>query len=148
MSFTRFFHLISYLQYPLMAIALYFVFTPYIMGIDIVAKNPQLFFNAVNKTLLFMGLGISFSTLQDITKTQNRLSRKVWESPRKGKAFIIFMCCQIVLLLGFALYGYFVTTNPKIKELSLGTFVLAIGLISMLKTGVEMFEHHRKDKQS
>ena len=148
MSFTRFFHLISYLQYPLMAIALYFIFTPYIIGFDIVVKNPQLFFNAVNKTLLFAGLGISFSTLQDTAKAQNKFSRKIWESPRKGKAFIIFICCQIVLLLSFALYGYFVTTNPKIKELSLGTFVLAIGMISLLKAGVEMYENHQKAKQS
>ncbi len=146
MSFTRFFHLISYIQYPLMAIGLYFAMTPYIQGIENMAKNVDLFFAAVNKTLLFFGLGVSFSTLQDTTKTQNKLSKKVWESPKKGKAFIIMICCTIVFLLTLAIYGYFITSNTKIKEISLGTFVLAIGMISLLKAGVETFENHRKDK--
>jgi len=146
MSFTRFFHLISYIQYPLVMTGTYFAFMPYIQGIENMAKNPELFFAAINKTLLFFGLAISFSTLQDTTKTQNKLAKKVWESPQKGKAFIILLCLMILFLLSFGIYGYFITTNSKIKEISLGTCVLGIGMIGMLKAGVEMFENHRKDK--
>ncbi|OJJ13893.1 hypothetical protein BKI52_45275 [marine bacterium AO1-C] len=146
MTFTRFFHLISYIQYPLVAIGIYFAFTPYIQGLDHMAKNLDLFFASINKTLLFFGLGVSFSTFQDTTKTQNKLSKKVWESPQKGKAFIIFLCISISLLFFMAIYGYFITSNSKIKEISLGTFVLGIGMMGLLKSGVEMFENHRKDK--
>ncbi|HAS43128.1 MAG TPA: hypothetical protein DCS93_21790 [Microscillaceae bacterium] len=146
MSFTRFFHLISYIQYPLVMVGVYFAFTPYIEGIENMAKNPDLFFASINKTLLFFGLAISFSTLQDTTKTQNKLAKKVWESPQKGKAFIIMLCLMVFFFVSFGIYGYFITTNTKIKEISLGTSVLGIGMIGMLKAGVEMFENHRKDK--
>jgi len=146
MSFTRFFHLISYIQYPLVMVGVYFAFTPYIEGIENMAKNHDLFFASINKTLLFFGLAISFSTLQDTTKTQNKLAKKVWESPQKGKAFIIMLCLMVFFFLSFGIYGYFITTNTKIKEISLGTSVLGIGMIGMLKAGVEMFENHRKDK--
>jgi hypothetical protein len=65
------FHYISYLQYPLMMIAMLFALKPYIFGFETL-------FSDFNKMLVFMGLGISFSTLQDTTKTQNKLSLKIY----------------------------------------------------------------------
>lgn len=84
MSFTRFFHLISYLQYLLMLLGLYYAIHPYFNGLDAIANNFELALTDINKMLVWMGLGISFSTLQDTTKTQNDFSRKIWEDPKKG----------------------------------------------------------------
>jgi len=43
--------------------------------------------------------------------------------------------------------GYFFSENENIKEISFGTMVFGIGLISFTKTGIEIFENHRKDKK-
>lgn len=79
-SYKLFFQYLSYLQYPLLIIALYFTSESLIYDLD---KNQVL--ESLNKGLLFIGLGISFSTLQDITKTQNKLSRVVYQNPKYAK---------------------------------------------------------------
>ena len=94
-----------------------------------------------------MGLAISFSSLQDTTTTQNNISKKIWESPLKGKIMIFIMAS---MSMGFILIGmkfYFGTHDNGLKELSIGLIVLGIGLIGLLKTAIEMFEHHRMDRQ-
>lgn len=82
-----YFHKVSYLQYPFMAVALWYVIKPYTYLFD----DPENYFLIAladyQNMLIFLGIGISFSTLQDTTKTQNNFSKKVWQSPRKGKAF-------------------------------------------------------------
>ena len=67
MKIKLLFHYISYLQYPLMLIALYFAFKPYFNGLEITNEKIDLIFRNLNNMLIFMGLGISFSTLQDAT---------------------------------------------------------------------------------
>lgn len=56
-----------------MEVALFYVVKPYVIVFDTIWEN-------YNFTLIFMGLGISFSPLQDPTNTQNKASRKVWEN--------------------------------------------------------------------
>lgn len=147
MNNRRFFHIISYLQYPLMLLGLFFAVKPYFQGIDFMAENMDLVLKDLNTVLVLMGLGISFSTLQDTTKTQNELSRKIWEDPRKGQRMITFICCLIALILAFGIFGYFLSENEVIQEFSFGAIVLGIGLIGLLKSAIEMFENHRKDKK-
>ena len=86
------------------------------------------------------------STLQDTSKTQNSFSKKVWESPGKGKFFIGMFSVAILIFLGAGLYFYLKETESIMKEVSIGLIVLGIGSISMLKSMIEMREHHRKDK--
>ena len=93
-----------------------------------------------------MGLGISFSTLQDTTKMQNEFSRKVWEDPQKGKIAIGVVCFLVILFLTYGMLGYFLIKNEMIRELSIGAIVMGIGLIGFLKAALEIFENHRKDK--
>jgi hypothetical protein len=146
MNFKLVFQYISYLQYPLMLIALYFSFIPYLSGLEKLRENPSLLFDNLNSALIFMGLGISFSSLQDTTKTQNKLSLNVWESPKKGKIAIILMCMMIMLFLLFGLIGYFSSEKGVLKDMSVGIIVLALGMFGFLKSAIEMFENHRKDK--
>lgn len=146
MNFTLFFHRISYLQYPLLLLVFYHAIHPYLGGFDVVKNNFELIVTDINKMLVWMGLSISFSTLQDTNKTQNEFSRKVWEDPRKGKRMLILLAMSIVIILAFGIFGYFFADNTMIQEVSFGAIVLGIGLMGMLKAAIEMFENHRLDK--
>ena len=150
LNFKIIFHYISYLQYPLMLIALYYGFSPYLSGIDNlidkVKENPNLIFQQLNTCLIFMGLGISFSSLQDTTKTQNKFSKDIWGNPKKGKIAIIIMSLLIFLILNLGLIGYLNAVDGVLKDLSIGLIVFGLGMFGLLKAAIEMFENHRKDK--
>lgn len=131
------FHAISYLQYPLMLIGLYFAIMPYLNGFEEVLGD-------LNSTLIFMGLGISFSTLQDTTKTQNKVSKRIWENPKKARRFLLLLSLIILLVLGMGIYAYFAAPEEGLKQLAFGLIVLGIGMIGMLKAAIEMAEYHGK----
>lgn len=128
-----------------MLAALYFAFAPHFWEAGKLKTEPGLLFESLNTALIFMGLGASFSSLQDTTKTQNKLSKKIWENPIKGKIMLIVLFLWILTLLAWGLIGYF-NNEGMLKELSIGIIVLSLGLFGFLKTAVEMFENHRKDK--
>lgn len=134
---VRFFHTISYLQYPLMLVAIYFMLQPYFNGF----QDAPAF---INKGLVFVGLGISFSTLQDTTKTQNKISLKIYQNPRYAKMFIIAMVILILFFIVSGLFGLFSIEDSQLSEMAFGMIVLGIGMIGMLKAVIEMAENHRK----
>lgn len=148
MNFKSVFHYISYLQYPLMIIGVYFTLKPYLLGLDVVKDDPSLLFQNVNIALIFMGLSISFSSLQDTTKTQNNLSKRIWENPTKGKVTIIAICVSVLFLLILGLTGFFFTNDGILKDISVGTIVFSLGMFGFIKAAIEMFENHRLDKKS
>ena len=133
------FQKVSYLQYPIMLLGMYYVFKPYFVGFDTTWEN-------YNYALLFMGLSISFSTLQDTTKTQNKLSKKIWENPKKGKIALISIGLMALYLILMGFYGIFLSKIEALKHVSYGMIVLGIGMIGLLKAAMEMFENHRLDK--
>ena len=147
MKIKLLFHYISYLQYPIMLIALFFAFQPYFVDVETNAERLDLIFKNINNTLIFMGLGISFSTLQDTEKTQNKMSKKIWENPKRGKIAIGIISLMTLFLIVIGLIGYFSVNDSKLKNLSIGIIILGIGFIGMLKAAIEMFENHRKDKK-
>ncbi|MEA5667236.1 hypothetical protein VA603_06775, partial [Stenotrophomonas sp. MH1] len=91
------FQWLSYLQYPAMLVALYYVASPFFTGLGGLLE-------ALNNALLYAGVGIGMSSLQDPTRTQNEVSRKVWEDPRKGYWMLWLLTVQALLpiLLGLA----------------------------------------------
>lgn len=135
------FHKVSYLQYPLMVVAVYFSILPYIEGFDTIWQH-------YNNMLIFAGLGISFSTLQDTTKTQNDFSKRVWEDPKKGKLVLILLSSLTFFMIIIGSYGYFFTQDSALSEMAFGTIILAIGFIGLIKAALEMFENHRLDKKT
>ena len=135
---TQWFQWVSYLQYPLMLAALGYILVPYFKGFDH-------FWPSVNQALIFAGLGISFSTLQDTRRTQNELSRKIWEDPKKGKRMLLVMSLTALVLLGTGLYGFMIARDGIVKEVAFGTLMLGISYIGLLKAAIEMHEHHRVD---
>lgn len=148
MNFRTFFHYLSYLQYPLILTALYFAIKPYILGLENFFKNPDLMYETFNSMLIFMGLGVSFSSLQDTTKTQNKFSEKIWKNPRKGKIMIAVTGVFILSLLIFGLIGYYFTKSGILNEIAIGAIILGLGMFGFLKAAIEMFENHRIDKNS
>ena len=135
------FHLVSYAQYAFIFGAVYFLY-PYIMS----AAEGNLDWSSLNKMFIFMGIGISLSTLQDTSKTQNEASRKIWEDPKKGKIFLITLSIATLVLILIGLFSLFRLSSIIPEDISLGLIVLGIGLVGMLKAAGEMFENHRKDK--
>lgn len=132
-------HKISYLQYPLMVIAVVYAIKPYIYGFDTIWEN-------YNFMLIFGGLGVSLSTLQDTTKTQNNISKRIWENPKKGKMMLAVIGSTAMFLILIGLFGMYAASNEIIQQIAIGTIVFGIGLIGMLKAAMEMFENHRLDK--
>lgn len=130
------FHAISYLQYPLILVALGYVAYPIFAGFDT-------FWASVNKALIFCGLAISFSTLQDTTKTQNDFSRKIWQDSRKGAIALSVIAGTTLFFLALGMFGFFVSREGIIKEVSFGTLMLGLGYVGLLKAAIEMHEHHR-----
>ena len=132
---------ISYLQYPFLLISGYYIVQPYIVGFDTIWEN-------YNLALLFIGIAISLSTLQDTTKMQNEMSRKIWEDPKKGKRMLIALALLAFGCIAIGIFGASVSTNEALKELSYGIIVLGIGLIGMLNTAMDLFDNHRLDKKA
>ncbi len=139
-NYKLYFQYISYLQYPLMVIALYFAYEPLL-------NELSSYWTSINKSLLFMGLGISFSTLQDTTKTQNKLSRIVYQNPKYAKIFIIYIILLTLFFLLFGLYGFLFSKNEKVNEISVGLVVMGIGMLGMLKVVIEMAAYHSQQNK-
>ena len=135
----RIFHGLSYLQYPLVLVAVFYAFQASQVP---VAER----FGAYNSALVFMGLSVSMSTLQDTSTTQNEVSRKVWSSPVAGKCFLLFLAAATAGFITLGLWGMYQARDHKVNQVSFGLLVLGIGFIGLLKAAGEMFEHHRSDR--
>ncbi|MEL6429845.1 MAG: hypothetical protein AAFU73_16935 [Planctomycetota bacterium] len=133
------FHTLSYLQYPAVGIAGLFV-------IRALLSEREGMLDEMNTALVFIGLSVSLSTLQDTTTTQNEISRRVWTNPTLGRAFLTALGGATVLFIGFGLLGVVGATDGKLTQVSFGLVVLGIGMIGLLKVAGEMFEHHRSDR--
>lgn len=135
------FHIISYLQYPLMLGSFAF-YLPFI--ISLANASPE--WTKLNYFLILLGVALSFSTLQDTTKVQNTISRKVWESPTKGKVALITIALSAFTFLTVGLATLYLSKTDDSANIGVGITVLGIGLIGILKSAIEIFENHRKDK--
>lgn len=130
------FHKISYAQYPLMAVGLLYAIKPLLNELVTIWSD-------YNMALVFYGLSLSMATLQDTTKSQNKMSQRIWENPRKSKLLLLYIAgmAGIFLLVGVtgAVQGQFRIWN----ELSFGLISLGVGFLGILKSGMEMAENHQ-----
>ena len=136
------FHYVSYLQYPLMASSFIF-YIPF--SISLGSGEPD--WNLLNYFIILIGVALSFSTLQDTRKTQNKFSKRVWENPKKGKIALILISSLAFLFILTGLSALFLSRNGEVENIAIGITVLGIGWIGLLKSAIEMFENHRMDKQ-
>ena len=71
------FHTLSYIQYPLLLIGLFLISKPFFQGFEFLSSNAEYLFQSYNKALIFLGLALSFASLQDVSKTSLRYEKKI-----------------------------------------------------------------------
>lgn len=135
------FHWLSYLQYP-MIVASFIFYVPFIMSM--ISGEPNL--ELLDKFLIMLGVSLSFSTMQDTTKTQNKLSKRVWESPRAGKVFLAVLGVFTLILIVAGLVLLLLPVTSVFGEIAVGILLLGLGLLGLMQSAIEMFENHRRDK--
>jgi len=139
----RFFQFASYLQYPLLLLGLFYCCRPFLTDFFGVMANFDAYLIELNKAFVFLGLGVSLSTLQDTTKVQNKPSQWVYNSPRKTSIFLGLMTVLILLFLILGIIGMF-GSNKYLQELSFGFISLGVGYVGLLKAAIEMADYQRK----
>ena len=138
------FHILSYVQYPLMLIVGFFMIKPFLKGFEYISLNPEFVIENYNYALIFLGIMISFSTLQDPTKVSLKIEKKIWKNPMRGKFFLILIAILILVFFTYGLIGFI--KEELTNQFSYGSIVLGIGLIAYLRFLIEVFENHREDK--
>ncbi|WP_373775209.1 MULTISPECIES: hypothetical protein [Bacteroidales] len=142
----KIFHLLSYLQYPLVAIALARLIFPLFRGFEYLSTHSEYLFSNYNQMLIYYGLALSFSSLQDPTKTSLRYERKIWKTPRKAKV-ILFATTVTMMLFFFTGFVGLMADQPVMKEFTNGSFILSIGLLSYLKFQLDLYAIHTSAPQ-
>lgn len=133
-----YFNYLSYLQYPIMLVALFYCYKPFVFN------NMDLLWEDINIGLVFMGLGISLSTLQDTRKTQHKLSKKIFENVKYSRIFLTVLGLQILFFITLGMIGVFGSTNPVLTNLAFGFISIGIGMVGMLKSAIEIADNHQK----
>ncbi|MDM1345421.1 hypothetical protein HX017_01080 [Myroides marinus] len=138
------FQLISYLQYPFMLLAVFYAFKPIYDMIALGIKDT--FLPCLNSALMFMGIGVSFSALQDSTKTQNKMSKRIWQDEKKGAIALWVMLAMTIFFFVAGGIGYFTATSSILEEISVGLLVLGIGYTGLLSVAIEMYKYQQANK--
>lgn len=137
-EYKNYFHRLSYLQYPMFILAISMVVYP-LFG------SFEDFPTYLNKCLFFLGIGVSFSTLQDTSKTQNNYSKKVWQNSKKGKNALKLMSLIAFIFLSTGFIGLFVAKEGILIDLAFGNLAIGIAYIGVLRSAIEMFDYHQKN---
>ena len=130
------FQAVSYLQYPFMLLALAYCAKPFFTGLDGMLED-------FNRALLYAGICIGLSSMQDPTRMQNEVSRKVWQDPKKGRQMLWYIALMAFATISGGIVGVNVAPSRALGEVAMGLLSLGLGLLGMLRTAIEMFEHHR-----
>ncbi|WP_121964176.1 hypothetical protein [Myroides sp. N17-2] len=140
-NIERTFQIISYLQYPFMLLALFYcgksIYDNFALGIK------DTFLPNLNTALMLIGIGVSFSALQDSTKTQNNFSKKIWQNKKKGAIALLVMTCMVLFFFVAGGIGYFTATSSILEEISMGLIVLGIGYMGLLSVAINMYKYQQ-----
>lgn len=117
-----------------MIMGLFYALKPYLNGVNVDLEN-------LNNALVFVGLGISLSTLQDTSKTHNKLFKLIRKKPKNGRTIINLMSVITFLILVLGIIGMFFSGNDILNELYFGLILLGVGLIGFLKSAIEVIEN-------
>ena len=142
------FQAISYLQYPMMLVALGYAIKSTVTVLSAPGEGLSPAYGDWTYALLYAGIGIGLSSLQDPRKTQNEMSRKIWQDPRKGWWMLALLAAYAFGAMVAGLVGAYLAEDAAVSQLSLGLLVLGLGMLGLLKTAIEMREHHRLDRNA
>lgn len=138
----RTFHYVSFLQYPFMAIALYYCYAPLFKGLDNFDLDSLI--ESFNLGLLFMGIALSFTSLADIRK-RTKLGDKVFGKEKRARNWLIYVSCLVLATFCLAIICRFFLNNEKFENLAIGIFVFGIGLLGLLRMNIEIIKSYQKD---
>jgi hypothetical protein len=142
------FQAVSYLQYPMMLVALGYAIKSVIAMASVGDAGWASAYADWNYILLYAGIGIGLSSLQDPRKTQNELSRKVWQDPVKGRWMLGLLAVYAFGAMAAGLAGAYLADTTIVSQLSLGLLAFGLGMLGLLKMAIQMREHHRLDRNS
>ncbi len=137
------FHTISYLQYPLLLVGLFLIAKPIFKGYNFLSENPEYLFETYNNALIFLGLTLSFASLQDPSKTSLRYEQRIWRNPKKAKTIFIITICTTALFFVSGIIG-FLARESLMRNFSYSSLILGIGLLGYLKLQLDIFENYRE----
>ena len=141
------FQWVSYLQYPAMLAAIGYTAKSAWTVSHLGSTGWSPVFDDWNYVLLYAGIGIGLSSLQDPARTQNEFSKRVWQDPRKGRWMLVLLSSYSVAPMVAGMVGAYLADTTVVNQLSLGLVAFGLGMVGLLKTAIEMREHHRLDKQ-
>ena len=141
------FQWVSYLQYPAMLAAIAYTAKSAWTASHMGPAGWSPVFDDWNYVLLYAGISVGLSSLQDSTRTQNDVSRRVWQDPRKGRWMLMLLSAYALGAMVIGLVGAYMAESTVVNQLSLGLMAFGLGMVGLLKTAIEMREHHRLDKQ-
>lgn len=140
------FQWLSYLQYPAMLAMLVYLGLGLWAMRELRVSGWEPILDFANLALLYGGVGIGLSSLQDPTKTQNKASLRVWQDPAKGRLLLIVLALEAFVPIVIGLVGASLAKSSALSQLALGLVAFGLGMIGLLKTAIEMREHHRMDR--
>ena len=135
-------HYVSFLQYPFMLIALYYCYEPLIKGFDSLDRDAII--ENYNLGFLFFGIALSFTSLADLRK-RTKLGDKIFGKEKSAKRWLIFASCIILMIFSFAVICKFFTKDEELENLSIGIFVLGIGMLGLFRMNIEIIKTYQND---
>ncbi|MFK7948494.1 MAG: hypothetical protein AB8G11_12960 [Saprospiraceae bacterium] len=136
-NFIKYFHYLSYLQYPFLALGLFYSYKPIIMGMENM-------FHDYNLSLFFFGIAMSFSSLANIKK-RTKIGDKIYGHPKRAKWWLIYMITLTITIFALATKTMFITKDERFQEFGVGLFVLGIGVIGLLRMSLEAIEFYQNE---
>ncbi|MEM6686602.1 MAG: hypothetical protein AAF617_12545, partial [Bacteroidota bacterium] len=130
----RIFHYISFIKYPILIMAVYYMYKPYFT--DGVNK-----LESYNTGLIIFGVAMAFESLKD-HKRLTWLDKKVFHKPKIAIYYFIILGCMIITIIAMGCVGYFSAKEGILKEVGMGLIVTGIGTIGLLKSGIEATKYY------
>ena len=137
----KIFHYISFIKYPLMLLGVFFSYRPLFFP----DASPGMFADQ-NTALIFIGLALSLDSLKDYNKL-TWLDKKVYHRPKVAQGYFFIAGIIIAFFIGVGIWGYFIAADTPVGELSFGLIVLAIGMIGLLKSGIDATMSYIKEER-
>ena len=133
---------IRLLQYPFLLIALYYCSEPIFLGIDTFSTYDLT--TNYNLCLLFAGIGLSFTSLADITK-RTKIGNKLFGKRKNAKLWLIYVGVLIITTFILAVDAKFFSNNQNFNEFAIGLFVFGIGMIGLLRMQLEIIKTYQTE---
>lgn len=136
-NFVKYFHYISYFQYPFLIIGLFYSYKPMILGMETMLED-------YNLSLFFFGIAMSFASFANMRK-RTKIGDKIYAHPKRVKWWLVYMVGLTITIFGLAITTMFITKDERFQEFSIGLFVLGIGVVGLLRMSLDAIDFYQND---